>query len=134
MLPIRLYGGRMSVIKERSMQYMLLIYLNGAELGKLDKSEHMKINQDYMAFSESLKRNGQYQANNGLAHTSQAKTVRVQNGRAVITDGPFAETREYLAGYYLIEAKDMDEALKLAARVPGARHGAVEVRPLWSNG
>jgi len=134
MLPIRLYGGRVPVIKENPMQYMLLIYLNGAELAELDKADHAKLHQEYTAFTDSLKKNGQYMANNGLAPAAKAKSVRVKNGKAVTTDGPFVETRELLAGYYLVEAKDMDEALGLAERIPGARHGGVEVRPLWSNG
>jgi hypothetical protein len=75
---------------------------------------------------------GQFKAGDRLKPVSTASTVRVRNGKVVITDGPFAETREQLGGYYLVEARNLDEALGIAARIPGAKHGSIEVRPIWA--
>jgi hypothetical protein len=112
------------------VQYMCLIY--GDEQARLGMSETDR-NQmigDYGVFTESIRQSGNMLAGDALEPTTTATTVRVRNGETLVTDGPFAETKEQLGGYYLIEAKDADEALAIAARIPGARHGAIEVRPV----
>ena len=82
------------------------------------------------AFTESIRESGSYVAGDALQPTSTATTVRVRDGKTLVTDGPFAETKEQLGGYYLVDAKDMDEALKIAERIPSARYGSIEVRPV----
>jgi hypothetical protein len=86
--------------------------------------------QDYAEFTESIKASGHFIDANRLTPPGTASTVRVRNGKVSVTDGPFAETKEVIGGYYLIEAKDLDEARHVAARIPGAKHGCVEVRPI----
>jgi hypothetical protein len=112
------------------MRYMLLIYESEANFAKMTAEEGGKIMGEYMAFTEDIRRGGQYVAGAPLQPTATATTVRVSNGKALTTDGPFAETREQLGGYYLIEAKDLNEAIALAARIPAARTGSIEVRPV----
>jgi hypothetical protein len=112
------------------MQYMLLIYQNEVEFGKLSDAEKGTLYQEYGPFTESINKSGHFRAGAGLQPTQTATTVRVRNGKRLVTDGPFAESKEQLAGYYLIEAKDLDEAMAIAARVPSAKLGSVEVRPL----
>ena len=120
------------------MQYLLLIYQNEAEWGKLSEAELGKMNPaqrkevsaDYGVFTQSIIQSGHFKAGDGLQPTTTATTVRVRDGKTMTTDGPFAETREQLAGYYLVEAKDIDTALSIAARIPGARKGSIEVRPV----
>jgi hypothetical protein len=87
-----------------------------------------------MTFTEDIRKSGHYVGGNPLQPTSTATTVRVRDGKSVSTDGPFAETREQLGGYYLVEARDLDEATALAARIPGARMGSIEVRPIMDMG
>src|SRR5713226_6143020 len=111
-----------------TMQYMLLIYSN--EKTRLSPPEESKMMQEYMAFTQDIVKTGKFKAGDRLESTANATTVQVRNGKTVTTDGPFAETREQLGGYYIVEAKDLDEALAIAARIPGARHGSVEVRPV----
>jgi hypothetical protein len=111
------------------MQYLLLIYDNEKNLTPKE-SGASAMNRDYEEFTDSLVKSGHMRGGNALQPTSTATTVRVREGRTLTTDGPFAETREQLGGYYLIEAADLDEALKIAARVPSARMGSVEVRPI----
>ena len=113
------------------MQYMLLIYFKEMDPAKMDKAEMAKVHQEYLAFTEGLKKRGQFVANHGLKPPSTATTVKVRDGKTITTDGPFAETREQLAGYYIVEAADLDEAIGLAESIPGARMGAVEIRPVW---
>ena len=112
------------------MQYLLMVYLNEAEFGKMDAAARKNLTAEYGAFTQSIVQSGHFKAGDGLQPTSTATTVRVRDGKALTTDGPFAETREQLAGYYLIEAKDLDTALAIAARIPGAKTGSVEVRPV----
>jgi hypothetical protein len=85
---------------------------------------------DYAVFTEGVKRNGQFVSANRLLPKDTARTLRVRDGRVHVTDGPFAETKEQLGGYYVIEARDMDEAVAVAARIPGAAIGCVEIRPI----
>jgi hypothetical protein len=112
------------------VQYLLLIYENEASWAALSEAEQGKIFQEYMDYSRRIRKSGNYVGGNALQPTSSATTVRVKNGKTLSTDGPFAETREQLGGYYLVEAKDLDEAIALAAGIPGARMGSVEVRPI----
>jgi len=112
------------------MQYLLLIYGNETYWDKLSEKEREKIMEEYGAFTQSIAGSGHLRGGNELAATSKATTVRVRDGKRLITDGPFAETKEQLGGYYLVEAKDLDEALALAARIPSVRWGAIEVRPI----
>ena len=112
------------------MQYLLLIYRNEAELGKMGPADRKQMTADYGAFTQSIIQSGHFKAGDRLQPTSTATTVRVRDGKTLTTDGPFAETREQLGGYYLVEAKDLDTALGIAARIPGAKAGSIEVRPV----
>ena len=112
------------------MKYMLLIYDEEQMWAKLSEAERKQIYAEYGQFSQQVKSGGQYVTGAQLQPISAATSVRVRNGKRLLTDGPFAETREQLGGYYLVEAKDLDEALALAAGIPSARFGTVEVRPL----
>jgi len=113
------------------MQYLLMIYQNEAEYAKNDAATNQKMLEEYTAFTQSIIQSGNFKAGDRLRPVSTATTVRVRDGKTLTTDGPFAETREQLAGYYLVEAKDLDAALGIAARIPGARFGSIEVRPIW---
>ena len=112
------------------MEYMLLIYNNEKAWATMSEAQKGQMFGEYTAFTESIVKSGHFKAGAPLQPTSTATTVRVKGGKTVTTDGPFAETREQLGGYYLIEAKDLDEVTAIAARIPGARDGAIEVRPL----
>jgi hypothetical protein len=112
------------------MQYILLIYENEAEAKGRNKEESQRIWGEYMAFTGSVKESGHMRAGEPLESTATATTVRVKAGKTIRTDGPFAETREQLGGFYIVEAKDLDEAVGIAARIPTAKHGSVEVRPI----
>ena len=113
------------------MQYLLMIYQNEAESGKLDAAGRKNVTAEYGAFTQGIIQSGNFKAGDRLRPVSTATTVRVRDGKTLTTDGPFAETREQLGGYYLIEAKDLDTALAIAAKIPGARYGSIEVRPIW---
>src|ERR1700686_396661 len=104
-----------------AMQYLLMIYQNEAEYGKMDAATGQKMLAEYDAFTQSIIQNGNFKAGDRLQPVSTATTVRVRAGKTLTTDGPFAETREQLGGYYLVEAKDLDEAIAIAARVPSAK-------------
>jgi|SRR4030095_1863360 hypothetical protein len=112
------------------MQYILLIYHTEQSFERLTQDEKSALYKEYGAFTQGLARSGNFKAGEELKPTSMATTVRVRNGRIETSDGPFAETREQLGGFYLIEAKDLDEAIALAARVPSAGDGSIEVRPI----
>jgi len=113
------------------MQYLLMIYSNQAEVSKMDAATGQKMMEEYGAFTQSIVQSGNFKAGDRLQPTATATTVRVRDGKTLTTDGPFAETREQLGGYYLVEAKDLDAAIAIAARIPGARIGSIEVRPIW---
>jgi hypothetical protein len=113
------------------MQYLLMIYQNEAEYGKIDPAALQKVYEEYGTFTQSIIQSGSFKAGDRLQPTATATTVRVRDGKTLTTDGPFAETREQLGGYYLVEAKDLDAALAIAASIPGARFGSIEVRPIW---
>ena len=112
------------------MQYMCLIYEQESQWAKMSEAEKGVMYTDYYKFSDEIKKSGHWVAGDPLEPTHTATTVRVRNGKAQTTDGPFAETKEQLGGYYIIEAKDLDEAVAIAGRIPGARIGSIEVRPL----
>src|SRR6202453_4513827 len=112
------------------MQYLLMIYRSEAELFKMSDADRQKMAADYGTFTQSIIQSGHFKAGDGLQPTTTATTVRVREGKTLTTDGPFAETREQLAGYYLVEAKDLDAAIAIAARIPGAKWGSIEVRPV----
>ena len=114
------------------MQYLLLIYGNEAAMNHATESDRNAMFAAYGAFTGSIVKSGQMVAGEALQPSSTATTVRVRDGKTLKTDGPFAETREQLGGYYLVDAKDLDEAIGIAARIPGAHHGAIEVRPVMA--
>jgi hypothetical protein len=109
------------------MQYLLLIYASESE-------PPPNLMPEYGVFTQDIIKSGAFKAGDRLQPTSTATTVRVRDGKTLVTDGPFAETREQLGGYYLVEAKDLDEANAIAARIPGAKHGSIEVRPIFPMG
>ena len=113
------------------MQYLLMIYQNEAEYAKMDAATGQKMMEEYGVFTQGIIQSGNFKAGDRLQPTTTATTVRVRDGKTLTTDGPFAETREQLGGYPLIEAKDLDTALAIAAKIPGARLGSIEVRPIW---
>ena len=112
------------------MQYLLLIYEEEKAWKALSEAERGKIYGEYMSFTAEIKSSGHWKGGNPLQPIHTATTVRVRDGKVSTTDGPFAETREQLGGYYLVEAKDLDEAMALAAKIPSARFGSIEVRPV----
>jgi hypothetical protein len=115
------------------MQYLLLIY--SAELPpdapQPSPEEFASEMAAYNAFTAETRERGLFVAGEALEPTSTATSVRVQDGRTVVTDGPFAETKEALGGFYLLECRDLDEAIEMAAKIPAARRGTIEVRPIW---
>ena len=114
------------------MQYLLMIYGNEAGMLSATKEATERTIAAYKAYTEAMKKAGAWVASNRLRPTSEATTVRNQNGKKSVLNGPFAETKEQLGGFYLIEAPDLDAALSWAARCPGAAHGSIEVRPIWT--
>ena len=112
------------------MKYLCLIYDEEKTLATMPKSQLDALMADYRSFGESIRKSGHYVDGSQLAATRTASTVRVRNGRMSVTDGPFAETKEQLGGYYVIEAADLNEALRIASGIPSARMGSIEVRPL----
>jgi|SRR5271154_7136978 len=110
------------------MQYLLLIYGEEARWAKLSKPEFDSERADYGAFGKDFAKS--ILGGNALQPTAEAKTVRLRDGKSLATDGPFAETKEQLGGYYLVEARDAEEAIGIAAKIPAARYGCVEVRPI----
>lgn len=112
------------------MQYMLLIYNHEPDLAKMNADERGAFMQAYMTFTADIVKSGHFKAGDPLQGVETATTVRVRDGKTLKTDGPFAETREQLGGYYLVEAKDLDEACAIAARIPSSKFGSIEVRPV----
>jgi hypothetical protein len=111
---------------------LCLVYQEEKEEVNVPKDMLEQAKKDYWAFSEDIKKTGNYIGSHGLQHTDQATTVRVRNGKLSTTDGPFAETKEQLGGYFLIEAKDRAEAVQIASRIPSAKCGSIEIRSVWS--
>jgi hypothetical protein len=118
------------MMEDRTMKYMLLIYDREQDWNKLTEADQQAMYSEYMKFSESIKASGNYVTGAQLHPIASATSVRIRDGKELVTDGPFAETHEQLGGYYLIEAKDLDQATAIAARIPSARFGTIEIRPL----
>ena len=112
------------------MQYLLLIYESEAHWNDIGEAARQKMYKEYMELTQDLQKTGKYKVGQQLQPTSTATTVRERDGKKSITDGPFAETKEQLGGFYFVEAKDLDEALAIAARIPSVRTGSIEVRPV----
>jgi hypothetical protein len=113
------------------MNYLCLVYLEEAALGAMSEAEFEAFSGEHVTLDEELKRSGHSIAAEALQPAHTARTVRVRDGRLLVTDGPFAETKEQLLGIYLIAARDADDAIRVAARIPAARVGSIEVRPVW---
>ncbi len=112
------------------MQYVLLIYENLADRATHPAEEMKKMFAEYDEYTKAIQASGHMKYGAPLQPVSTATTVRIRDGKQLVTDGPFAETREQLGGFYMVEAKDLDEARALAARIPGAKWGSIEVRPI----
>ncbi|PIW62665.1 YciI family protein [Shewanella sp. CG12_big_fil_rev_8_21_14_0_65_47_15] len=112
------------------MKYLALVYFQEAAMQQLSQQQWDELNRECIACGERLQLAGHYLGGNPLESVDTATTVRVRDGKLLTTDGPFAETKEQLAGYYLLEAKDLNEAVTLVAKIPPARYGCVEVRPV----
>jgi hypothetical protein len=112
------------------MKYLCLIYESEKNWESMTPADGEAIMNEYFVFTDGIRRSGQYVAGEALQPTPTATTVKVRNGKVSTTDGPFAETKEQLGGFYLIEAKDLNEAIQVAAKIPAARSGSIEVRPV----
>lgn len=114
------------------MKYMLLIHADQAEMLRATEEDQRRMLGAYLAYTEALKGAGAYISGERLQPPSASTTVRVRDDRTNVLDGPYADSKEQLAGFYMIEAPDLDAALAWAARCPGAAHGTIEVRPIWA--
>ena len=114
------------------MQYLLLLHANENGWDKMTPAEQQQGMAAYMAYGEALRKAGAYVGSNRLQPVSTATTVKIANGKQQVLDGPYADSKEQLGGYYLIEAADLDGAIAWAPRCPGASHGTIEVRPIWA--
>ena len=112
------------------MRYLCLIYENEKAWQQMSQADMEKVMAEYNAFTEAIKKAGNYVGGEALQPTNTATSVRVRNGKVSTTDGPYVETKEQLGGYYLIKAKDLNDAVQVASRIPGAKHGTIEVRPI----
>jgi hypothetical protein len=112
------------------MRYLCLIYDNEGTMAAMPQAEAEAFMGEYFAFTDGIRKSGQYVAGEALKPVQTATTVRVRNGKVSTTDGPFAETKEQLGGFYMIEARDLNEAIQVAAKIPSARTGSIEVRPV----
>ncbi|HEX4128059.1 MAG TPA: YciI family protein [Acidimicrobiales bacterium] len=113
------------------MRYLLMIALDESAGARDAEVEGAEITPEYAAFMKDMAERGVLLGGERLRLTSDATTVRVRNGETLTTDGPFAETKEQLAGYFLVDCKDLDDAIDVASRIPGAQNGSIEVRPIW---
>ncbi|HKC47767.1 MAG TPA: YciI family protein [Gemmatimonadales bacterium] len=114
------------------MKYLCLIYEDEKKVATMPKGELDAFTGEYFTFTDGLKKTGQYVAGEALQPTGTATTVRVRNGKVSTTDGPFAETKEQLGGFYMIDAKDLNDAIQVASKIPSARLGSIEVRPIMT--
>ena len=112
------------------MKYLCLIYDDEKAWAKMSKQDGDVMMGDYRTFTDDIIKSGHMVAGEALQSTATATTIRVRNGKVSTTDGPFAETKEQLGGFYLIDAKDLNDAIQVASRIPGARSGSIEVRPV----
>jgi hypothetical protein len=117
-------------IREEAMKYLCLIYENERNWETMPPADSEAIMNEYFTFTADIQKSGKLMAGEALQPTPTATTVRVRNGKVSTTDGPFAETKEQLGGFYLIEAKDLNDAIQVASRIPSARLGSIEVRPV----
>lgn len=116
------------------MRYMILIYGDSDVYATQTKEEIQAEYAEYMAFGEEARKRGvSPDVGDALQHPSTATTVRVRDGKTIVTDGPYAETKEMLGGYYILDCKNLDEAIELAAMIPGAKNGMIEIRPIVSD-
>jgi hypothetical protein len=113
------------------MRYLLMICADENWVGSMTPDEGSAMLAEYGTFMEEMGKRGVVQGGERLRPTSDATTVTVRNGETLASDGPFAETKEQMGGYYVVECKDLDEAIEVASKIPGARHGSIEVRPIW---
>jgi hypothetical protein len=118
--------------RETNMQYLLMIYNDEERARAIPKDDMNKMLPAFTAYTEALKKAGVLLGGNRLQFSSNATTVRIEDGKTKVLNGPYAEAKEQLGGYYLIDVPDMDSALSWAARCPGANYGTVEVRPIWA--
>ena len=116
------------------MRFMFMIHHDERELEALPEAEMQHLVDGALDYTEELRRSGHLIASDALQESETARTIRVRRGKVTATDGPFAETKEQLGGFYMVEAKDLNEAIQLAARIPSARYGSVEVRPIMEVG
>ena len=116
------------------MRYLMLICSDEKQIGALSETEGSAMLAEYGKFMEEMGKRGVLRGGERLQPTSTAATVQVRNGRVLTSDGPFAETKEQLGGFFLVDCKDRDEAVEIAAKIPGARLGTIEVRPIWEMG
>jgi hypothetical protein len=112
------------------MRYLCLIYENEQAWASMPKEEADAVFGEYFAFTEGIKQSGHHLGGEALQPTQTATTVRIRNGKVSTTDGPFAETKEQLGGFYLIDARDLNDAISVASKIPGARYGSIEIRPV----
>ncbi len=116
------------------MKYLLLMYADESIGSKLSKEELQAMGKTWAEFRKEISASGELISSSGVAPGSSATTIRVRNDKTMITDGPFAETHEQLGGYFLVDCKDLDEAIGWAEKIPTAKYGSIEIRPLWSPG
>jgi hypothetical protein len=116
------------------MRYLMMICRDEKQTAAVSEAEGSAILAEYGKFMEEMTKRGVLQGGERLRPTTEATTVRVQNGKVLTSDGPFAETKEQLGGYFMVDCKDKDEAIEIASKVPGARLGTIEVRPIWEMG
>jgi hypothetical protein len=116
------------------MQYLMLIYDVEADWSKMSAAEQAVMYKEYGQFTQQISESGNHRAGHQLKPIATATTVRLRDGKRLVTDGPFAETKEQLGGFYLVEAQDLDEAISIAARIPSVRHGSIEIRPIVARG
>jgi hypothetical protein len=113
------------------MKYLCLIYSDEKRIGGLSESDSKNMMGEYNDFTQSIQKSGHLLGGERLQPTHTATTIRSRNGKVSTTDGPFAETKEQLGGFYLINARDLNDAIQVASKIPGTRMGSIEVRPIW---
>ena len=123
-------GGNRPVKGDEAVKYLCLIYDDEKKIDAMPKSESDAFMGEYFAFTEGIRQSGHYVAGEALHPVKTATTIRMRNGQLLTTDGPFAETTEQLGGFYMIEARDLNEAIQVASKIPSARLGSVEIRPV----
>jgi hypothetical protein len=112
------------------MKYLCLIYYDEVRAAALPEAEYLRIAGEAVAYGEELSGKGQFLASAALQPTENATTIRMQGGKVTVTDGPFAETKEQLGGFFLVEARDLNEAIRIASKIPPAKLGCIEIRPV----